>query len=73
MFCMQVGADMTGRVNDRLTAYTLAMATVIWWRPLACRLSVVLRCCRSSAVSLSADHVREEYVCETGRESVGQS
>ena len=35
MFCMQVGADMTGRVNDRLTAYTLAMATVIWWRPLA--------------------------------------
>ena len=22
MFCMQVGADMTGRVNDRLTAYT---------------------------------------------------
>ena len=35
MFCMQVGADMTGRVNDRLTAYTLAMAGVIWWRPLA--------------------------------------
>ena len=35
MFCMQVGADMTGRVNDRLTAYTLAMAAVIWWRPLA--------------------------------------
>ncbi len=35
MFWMQVGADMTGRVNDRLTAYTLAMAGVIWWRPLA--------------------------------------
>lgn len=35
MFCMQVGADMAGRVNDRLTAYTLAMAAVIWWRPLA--------------------------------------
>ena len=35
MFGMQVGADMTGRVNDRLTAYTLAMAGVIWWRPLA--------------------------------------
>ncbi len=65
MFCMQVGADMTGRVNDRLTAYTLAMAGVIWWRPLAffdAGFQLSFGASRSGAVSLSADHVREEYV-----------
>lgn len=35
MFCMQVGADMAGRVNDRATSWGLAMAGVILWRPLA--------------------------------------
>ena len=35
MFCIRVGADMSGRVYDAATSVAVAAAGVIIWRPLS--------------------------------------